>query len=87
MGDGGERFAVGETVFLSREVRAAHRIHEIGTRAHVLEDNGAMIALHLDGADAEVVTCPSDSVASAAERVSRTPVPRAARVWLGPATG
>ena len=87
MRDSGERFAEGETVYLLREVRAGHQIHEIGTRAHVLADRGAVIVLHLDGSDAEVVTCSADSVARAAERVARTPVPRVARAWLRPSMG
>jgi hypothetical protein len=87
MRESGERFAPGETVFLLREVRAGRQTHEIGTRAHVLADHGAAIVLHLDGSDAEVVTCPTDHVARAAERVARTPVPRAARAWLRPSLG
>ncbi len=87
MRENGERFAPGETVFLLREVRAGRQIHEIGTRAHVLADHGAVIVLHLDGSDAEVVTCPTDAVARAVERVARTPVPRPARAWLRPSLG
>jgi hypothetical protein len=78
MRESGERYVPGETVYLMREVRAGRRIHEIGTRAHVLADHGAVIVLHLDGSDAEVVTCPTDHVARAGERAARTPVPRAA---------
>jgi hypothetical protein len=87
MDESGERFAAGEQVYLLREVHGSRQIHEIGTRAHVLADHGAVIALHLDGGDAEVVTCPADHVARAAERVARTTVPRAARVWLRPSMG
>ncbi len=87
MTDSGERFAPGEGVCLSREVRAGDRIHEIGTRAHVLSDHGHVIVLHLDSADAEIVTCPTGHVARAVERVARTPVPRAASLWLRPSTG
>ena len=87
MRDSGERFTTGETVYLLREVRSGRQIHEIGTRAHVLADHGAVIVLHLDGSDAEVVTCPTDHVARAVERVARTPVPRAARAWLRPSMG
>jgi hypothetical protein len=86
MTEGGERFAPGEGVYLSREVRAGDRIHEIGTRAHVLADHGHVIVLHLDSADAEVVTCPTGHVARVVERVARTPVPRASP-WLRPSTG
>ena len=87
MRESGERFAPGEKVFLLREVRVGRQIHEIGTRAHVLADHGAVIILHLDGSDAEVVSCPTDSVARAVERIARTPVPRAARATLRPSMG
>jgi len=83
----GERFAPGEMVYLSAEVRAGGQIHEIGTRAHVLADRGPVIVLHLDGSSAEVVTCPTDHVAPAVERVARTPVPRPASPWLRPSMG
>jgi hypothetical protein len=79
--------APGETVYLVREVRAGRQIHEIGTRAHVLADHGPVIVLHLDSSNAEVVTCPTDHVARAVERVARTPVPRAASPWLRPSMG
>jgi hypothetical protein len=87
MRESGERFATGETVFLLREVRAGRQIHEIGTRAHVLADHGAAIVLHLDGSDAEIVSCSADDVARSIGRVARTPAPWAARAWLRPATG
>ena len=87
MRDSGERFTTGETVYLLKEVRVGRQIHEIGTRAHVLADHGAVLVLHLDGSDAEVVTCPTDHVARAVERVTRAPVPRAARAWLRPSMG
>ena len=87
MTESGERFAPGEGVYLSREVRAGDRIHEIGTRAHVLADHGHVIVLHLDSADAEVVTCPTAHVARAVERVARTPLPHHASPWLRPSTG
>ena len=87
MRERGERFAAVETVYLLNEVRAGRQIHEIGTRAHVLADHGPVVVLHLDGADAEVVTCPTGHVARAVERAVRTPVPRAARVWLRPSLG
>lgn len=70
-----------------REVRAGRQIHEIGTRAHVLADHGAVIVLHLGGSDAEVVTCPTDHVARDVERGARTPVPRAARASFRPSMG
>jgi hypothetical protein len=82
-----EPFAPGETVYLLREVRAGRQIHEIGTRAHVLADHGAVIVLHLDGSDAEIVTCPHEHVARAVERAARTPVPRVAHGWLRPSMG
>ena len=84
MSESDERYLSGETVYLLREVRAGRQIHEIGTRARVLADHGAVIVLHLDGSDAEVVTCPTDHVARSDERAARTPVPRAARPWLRP---
>jgi hypothetical protein len=87
MAESGERFAPGEGVYLSREVRAGDRIHEIGTRAHVLADHGHVIVLHLDSADAAVVSCPTANVARAVERVARTPVRHHANPWLRPSTG
>jgi hypothetical protein len=78
MRESGESLAPGETVYLLREIRTGSRIHEIGTRAHVLADRGAVLALHLDGSSAEVVTCPADHVARASERLARAPVSRAA---------
>jgi hypothetical protein len=78
MRESGEPYAPGETVYLLREVRTGYRIHEIGTRARVLVDHGTVIVLHLDGSDAEVVTCPTDHVARTVERLARMPVPRAA---------
>ena len=87
MREGGERLAAGETVYLLREVRAGRWIHAIGSRAHVLADRGAVLVLHLDGSDAEVVTCPTEHVARAVERVARTPVPRTAPAVLRPSMG
>ena len=83
----GERFAQGETVYLLREMRAGRVIHEIGTRGHVLADHGGVLVLHLDGSDAEIVTCPSDHVARAADRIARAPVPRAATLRPRPSMG
>jgi hypothetical protein len=85
--DTGERFAAGETVYLVTELPGSRQIHEIGTRAHVLADHGAVVVLHLDVGDAEVVTCPAEYVARPVERVARTPVPRSARAWLRPSMG
>ncbi len=76
--------APGETVYLLTEVRDGLRIHEIGTRAHVLEDHGSVVVLHLFGSAAAVVPCPSDRVARAVERVVRGRVPRATGGWLRP---
>jgi len=76
--------APGETVYLLTEVRDGLRIHEIGTRAHVLEDHGSVVVLHLFGSEAEVVTCPSDRVARAVAREVRGRVPRATGGWLRP---
>lgn len=78
---------MGETVYLLTELHGSRQIHEIGTRAHVLADHGAVVVLHVDVGDAEVVTCPADRVARPAERVARTPVPRPARAWLRPSMG
>ena len=82
-----ERFAPGEAVYLLAEVRAGYQIHEIGTRAHVLEGHGAVVVLHLSGSEAEVVTCPSDHVAPAVDRDVRARVPRATGGWLRPTMG
>jgi hypothetical protein len=87
MTENGERFAPGETVYLLREVRAGRRIHELGTRAHVLADHGHVIVLHLDSSDAEVVTCPAGHVARAVDRVARPRVPRPTSPWLRPSVG
>ena len=87
MNEGGARFAPGETVYLLTEVRAGRQIHEIGTRAHVLADHGAVTVLHLDGSDAEIVTCPTHHVARAIVHAARAPVPRVARARLRPSMG
>ena len=70
------RFVTGETVTLLTEVHAGDRIHEIGTRARVLEDHGAVIVLHFLG-EAEIATCPSDHVAPAVPARARAPRPAA----------
>jgi hypothetical protein len=67
----------GETVTLLAVVHAGDRIHEIGTRARVLEDHGAVVVLHFHGADAEIATCPSDHVAPAVPARARAPRPAA----------
>jgi hypothetical protein len=87
VGENGEHFAQGEAVFLVAELRGDRRIHEIGTRAHVLADHGAVIVLHLDGSEAEVVTCPKGHVARAVERSLRTAASQAARGPLRPVVG
>ena len=74
-------------MYLSREVHGSREIHEIGSRAHVLADHGPVVVLHLDGGDAEVVTCPADHVTRAIERAARATVPRPARASLRPALG
>lgn len=86
MGASDERFAPGEAVYLLTELRGDRRIHEIGTRARVLSDHGAVIVLHLDGSEAEVVTCPRGHVARAVDRPVRQPVPATSRGWLRPTT-
>ena len=83
----GARVTTGEHVYLLREVQGSRQIHEIGTRARVLAVHGVVVVLHLDGGDAEVVTCPADHVARAVEWVARTPVPLPARAWLRPSLG
>lgn len=75
----------GETVYLLTEIGEGPYIHEIGTRAHVLEDHGPVVVLHLYGSGAEIVTCPSDRVARAVERDARTRAPRPSAA-LRPAT-
>jgi hypothetical protein len=71
------RFVTGETVTLLAEIHAADRIHEIGTRARVLEDHGAVVVLHFLGAEAEIATCPSDHVAPAVPSRARAQRPAA----------
>lgn len=71
------RFVTGETVTLLTEIHAADRIHEIGTRARVLEDHGAVVVLHCHGSEAEIVTCPSAHVAPATPARARAPRPAA----------
>jgi hypothetical protein len=72
------RFVSGETVTLLTEIHAADRIHEIGSRARVLEDHGAVVVLHCHGAEAEIVTCPRDHVARVTPVRPRAPRPPAA---------
>lgn len=86
MRETGDGFAAGETVYLLTEMQGSRGIHEIGSRAHVLADHGTVVVLHLDGGDAEVVTCLADHVARPVERVARAPVPRPAPV-LRPSMG
>ena len=57
-----ESWAPGETVYILRELPAGRGIHDIGSRARVLAERGAALALHLDGSDAEAVMCPRDDV-------------------------
>jgi len=71
------RFVTGETVSILTEIHAGERIHEIGTRARVLADHGAVVVLHCHGAEAEIVTCPSDHVAPVAPAGTRAPRPAA----------
>lgn len=85
--ENGDRFVAGEAVFLLREIRTGRLIHEIGTRGHVLADHDAVVVLHLDGSEAEVVTCPAEHVARATERAARAPVPRVATLRLRPSLG
>jgi hypothetical protein len=77
MSSNGRRFVTGETVTLLTEIHAADRIHEIGTRARILEDHGAVVVLHFHGSEAEIVTCPSDHVAPAVSARPRATRPAA----------
>ena len=87
MTENGERYVPGEAVYLLREIRTGRLIHEIGTRGRVLADHGHVVVLHLDGSEAEIVTCPADHLARAANRAARTPVPRATTLRLRPSPG
>jgi len=78
MRESDERYVPGEVVHLLRDVRVGDQVYEIGTRARVLADHGAIVVLHLHGSSAEVVTCPADHVSRALERIAPTPVTRAA---------
>jgi hypothetical protein len=78
MQESGERYVPGETVYLLRELHTGFRTHELGTRAHVLTDHGAVLILHLYGSSAEIVTCPKDHVAPVVDRPARAPALRAA---------
>lgn len=80
---GNESIAAGEVVYLLKELPGDRRIHEIGTRAHVLADRGSVIVLHLDGADAEVVSCPREHVAAARVRHPRERTHRVSPASLG----
>jgi hypothetical protein len=74
----GEHYAPGEVVSLLRPVRVADQVHDVGTRARVLADHGAVVVLHLCTSSAEIVTCPTDHVRRSVELSARTPASRAA---------
>ena len=58
--------APGEVVYLLAELRSGHEgpVHEIGSRARVLESDGERLTLAVGhGRDEDVVTCPRSLVA------------------------
>jgi hypothetical protein len=78
MRESGERYVPGETVTLLRDVHVGYQVHEVGTRARVLADHGALVVLHLCGSSAEVLTCPTGHVERVIAGAARTPLTRAA---------
>jgi hypothetical protein len=66
--DGKGKRAAGEVVYLASELSAGGAIHEIGTRALVLEDRTTALALEVGG---HAVTCPCGAVAPRRGHVSR----------------
>jgi hypothetical protein len=58
----------GEVVYLASELVVEGAIHEIGTRALVLEDRATALALEVGG---HAVTCPREAVAPRRGRSSR----------------
>ena len=57
-----------EVVYLASELVVEGAIHEIGTRALVLEDRMTALALEIGG---HAVTCPREAVAPRRHRSSR----------------
>jgi len=66
--DANGKRAAGEVVYLASELSAGGAIHEIGTRALVLEDRTTALALEVGG---HAVTCPREAVAPRRHRSSR----------------
>ena len=64
----------GEIVYLTAEVQAGGRIHEIGTRAEVRGASDSRVEVDLDGT-AETAWCPIHHVVRAHERRTQTPPP------------
>lgn len=62
------RSEAGEVVYLVSELVVEGAIHEIGTRALVLEDHATGLALEVGG---HAVTCPREAVAPRRRRSSR----------------
>ena len=74
--DANGRPEAGEVVYLASELVVEGAIHEIGTRALVLEDGTTALALEVGG---HAVTCPREAVAPRCCRSSR------AASWRGEA--
>ena len=66
--DANGRPATGEVVYLASELVVDGSIHEIGTRALVLEDRTTALALEVGG---HAVTCPREAVVPRRRRSSR----------------
>ena len=66
--DANGRPEAGEVVYLASELVVEGAIHEIGTRALVLEDRTTALALEVGG---HAVTCPREAVAPSRHRSSR----------------
>jgi hypothetical protein len=83
-------FERGEIVYLTAEVRAGGRVHEIGVRAEVRAASGSELELVLGGSESETVRCPTHHVVRAGERRTRTPTPPGrwpVRLRVAPAQG
>ncbi len=59
--------APGEVVHLLAEVRAAGRIHEIGSAARVVAVDGSSLTLELGGAG-DTISCPREHVSPTRRR-------------------
>ena len=66
--DANGRPEAGEVVYLASELVVEGAIHEIGTRALVLEDRTTALALEVGG---HAVTCPREAVTPRRHRSSR----------------